>query len=92
MLLTFEQICNFRDPNLVAFKLCMYLILNKQHFTFNLQYKHSGTFANSKYEELSSSILLKMRPHDSQSGSENATPFSGTSPLASYKEVLPGNS
>ena len=33
--------------------------------------------------------LLKMRPHYSQSISENATPSSGTSPLASYKEVPP---
>ena len=32
-------------------------------------------------------ILLKMRPHDSQTSRENATPYSGTSPLASYKEV-----
>ena len=33
--------------------------------------------------------LLKMRPHYSQSSHENATPSSGTSPLASYKEVTP---
>ena len=33
--------------------------------------------------------LAKMRPHYSQSSRENATPFSGTSPLASYKEVPP---
>ena len=33
--------------------------------------------------------LLKMRSHYSQSGRENATPSSGTSPLASYKEVTP---
>ena len=33
--------------------------------------------------------LLKMRPHYSQSSRENATPFSGTSPLASYKKVPP---
>ena len=33
--------------------------------------------------------LLKMRPHYSQSSWENATPSSGTSPLASYKEVPP---
>ena len=30
-----------------------------------------------------------MRPHDSQSSRENATPSSGKSPLASYKEVPP---
>ena len=34
--------------------------------------------------------LLKMRPHYSQSSYENATPSSGTFPLASYKEVPPG--
>ena len=33
--------------------------------------------------------LLKMRPHYGQSIHENATPSSGTSPLASYKEVPP---
>ena len=33
--------------------------------------------------------LLKMRPHYSQSSRENVTPSSGTSPSASYKEVLP---
>ena len=26
---------------------------NEEYFTFHLQYKHSGTFANRKYEELS---------------------------------------
>ena len=32
--------------------------------------------------------VLKMQPHHSQSSRENATPSSGTSPLASDKEVL----
>ena len=32
--------------------------------------------------------LLKMWPHDSQPSRENAAPSSGTSSLASYKEVL----
>ena len=32
---------------------------------------------------------LKMLPHYSQSRRENATPSSGTSPLASYKKVPP---
>ena len=74
--------------------------LNEEHFTFYLQYKHSGTFANGKYEELSypkkeenvrphSSNSRKMRPHYSQSIRENATLSSGKSPLASYKEVPP---
>ena len=72
--------------------------MNEEHFTFHLQYKHSGTFADRKYEELSypkraenvrphSSNSLKMRPHYSQSSHENLTPSNGTSPLASYKEV-----
>ena len=63
-----------------------------------LKYKHSGTFANRKYEELSYPknqcdpilvTLLKMRSHDSQSRRENATPYSDTFPLASYNEVAP---
>ena len=33
--------------------------------------------------------VLKRRPHYSQSSRENATPSSGTFPLASYKEVPP---
>ena len=33
--------------------------------------------------------LLKLQPHYSQTSHENATPTSGTSPLASYKEVPP---
>ena len=60
-------------------------------------------FANRKYEELSYPknqkmcdpilvTLLKMRPHYSQSSRENATPSSGTSPLASYEEVPPRGS
>ena len=32
---------------------------------------------------------LKMQPHYSQSSRENATPSSGTSPVASYKEIPP---
>ena len=47
----------------------IFLKLNKEHFTFHLQCKHSGTFANR------------------QTIRENATPSSGTSPLASYKEA-----
>ena len=74
--------------------------MNEEHFTFHLQHKHSGAFANSKYEELSYPknqkmcvpflvTLLKIRPHYSQSSRENATPPCSTSPLASYKEVTP---
>ena len=70
--------CNFRDPNLVAFyfnELIHFFKLNEEHFTFHLQYKTSGTFADRKYEELS---YLKnsenVRPHTSNS-IENATPL-----------------
>ena len=98
MLITFGKMRNFRDPDLVTFYLCIYLILNEEHFTFHLQHKHSGTFPNHKYGELSYpknqkmcdpilATLLKMRPHYSQSSRENATPSRGTSQLASYKEV-----
>ena len=48
--------CNFCDPNLVTFYfygLTHFFRLNKEHFTFHLRYKHSGTFANRKYEKLS---------------------------------------
>ena len=66
-----------------------------KHFTFHLQYKYPCTFANRKYEQLSYLknpkmcdpilvILSKMYPHYSQSSRGNATPFCGTSPLASY--------
>ena len=57
-----------------------------------------GTFANRKYEDFSDTpkmcnlileTLLKMRPHYSQSSRENATSSSGTSPIASFKEVPP---
>ena len=57
-------------------------------------------FANCKCEELSYPknqkiyepilvTLLKMQPHYSQSSHENATPSSGTSPLASYNKYPP---
>ena len=45
-----RQICNFRDSNLVTFyfyELTHFFRLNEEHFAFHdLQYKHSGTFAN----------------------------------------------
>ena len=69
----FGQVRNFCDPNLVTFYLCMYLILNKEHFTFHLQYKYSGKFANRKHEELSYPKKSEnVRPHPSNS-IENAT-------------------
>ena len=53
ILVTFGLICNFYDPHLVTFCLGMYLILNNEHFTFYLRWKHSGEFTNRKNEELS---------------------------------------
>jgi len=49
--------------------------LTEEHFTFHLQYKHSGMFANRKYEELSYPQKSEnVRPHSSNS-IENATPL-----------------
>ena len=74
----------------------------KNTLLFGLQYKHSGTFANRKYEELSypqnprNVILVTLLSENatplyySQSSSEKETPSSGTSPLAPYKQVPPG--
>ena len=58
--------------------------MKEKHFTFHLQYKHSGMFANRKYEELSYPKKFEnARPHSSQSSHENEIPSSSTSPLAS---------
>ena len=48
--------------------------------------KNCLTPNNSKMGDPIVVTLLKMRPHNSQSGRENATPSSDTSPLASYKK------
>ena len=49
--------------------------LNEEHVTFHLQYKHSGMFANRKYEELSYPQKSEnVRPHSSNA-IENATPL-----------------
>ena len=46
-----------------------------KYFIFHLQYKHSGTFFNRKYEELSYPQKCEnVRPHSSNS-IENATPL-----------------
>ena len=65
----------------------MYLILNKEHFPFHLQYKHSGTSANRKHEELSYPKNQKMcdlilATHDSQSSRENATSIQRHIPIS----------
>ena len=78
-----------------------FLELNEEHSTFHVRYEHSGTFADRKYMNNCLTpknpkmcypilvTLLKRRPNYSQSSREEATPSSGTSPLASYKEVPP---
>ena len=38
----------FSRSQLSHFLICINLILNKEHFTFHLQYKHSGMFAKRK--------------------------------------------
>ena len=49
--------------------------LNEEQFTFHLRNKHSGTFADSKYEELSYPKKSEIvRPHSSNSF-ENETPL-----------------
>ena len=49
--------------------------LNEEHFTFNLQYKHSGIFPNRKYEELSYSKKYENVPTHSSNSVENASPL-----------------
>ena len=74
ILVSFGQISNFCDPNLVTFYLFIYLILNEEHFPFHLQYKHSGMFC--KYKELSypKNQKINVQPHSSNS-IEIATPL-----------------
>ena len=50
--------------------------MNEEHFSMHLQYKHSGTFTNRKYEELSYPKKSEnVRPHYSQSSLKNTTPL-----------------
>ena len=50
--------------------------MNEEQFTFHLQYKHSGTFGNHKYEELSYPKKSEnVQPNSSDSIEKNATPF-----------------
>jgi len=52
-----------------------YLLMNEEYFTFHLQYKHSGTFASRKREELFLPQKSEnVRPHSSNS-IENAIPL-----------------
>ena len=74
----------------------------EEHFTFHQIYstnilvrlltinmKNGLTPKNSILCDPIPVTLLKMRPHYSHSSHQNATPPSGTSPLATYKEVTP---
>ena len=95
--------CNFRDPNLVAFyfyELTHFLDWMKNTLLFicstnilvrllTVNMKNCLTPKNPKMCDPILVTLLKMRPHYSQSSRENATPSSGTSSLASYKEAPP---
>ena len=66
----------FHDPNVVTFFLCICLIMNEEHSTSHLQCKHSGMFANRKYEELSYTKNQKMcDPILVNYCIENATPI-----------------
>ena len=101
ILVTFRQlICNFRDPNLVTFYLSIYLILNKKKTIYIFTHRanilvlllavNMKNCLTPKIKKMCYPILatlLKMRPYDSQFSRENATPASGTSPLASNKQV-----
>ena len=75
ILVTFRQICNFGNPNLLTFYFyeLTHFLDGMKNSTFHLQYKHSGTFANLKYEELSHPEKSEIvRPHYSNF-IENAT-------------------
>ena len=49
--------------------------MNEEYFFFHLRYKHSGMFANRKWEELFLTQKSEnVRPHSSNS-IENATPL-----------------
>ena len=47
--------------------------MNEEYFTFLLQYKHSGMFANRKYELSYPQKSENVWPYDSQSSCENVT-------------------
>ena len=102
ILVAFRQIiCNFRDPNLVTFYLNIYLILNKKtiyifthraNILVRLLAVNMKNCLTPKIKKMCDPILatlFKMPPYDSQFSRENAIPSSGTSLLASNKEVPP---
>ena len=78
---------NFCDPSSVTFYLCVYLILNKGHLLFTLGTVNMKHCLAPKAENVRPHSIETATP-GIQPGRENATPSSGTSPLAFYKEVL----
>ena len=101
--MTFWQICNFRDSSLVTFyfqEMTHFLDWMKKTSLFicttnivvrllTVNMKNCLTQKNPKMCDPILVTLLKMQPHSGQSSRENVTPSSGTSSLASYKEVHP---
>ena len=57
--------------------------MNKEHFTFHLQYKHSDTFANRKYDDLSYPKNQKMRAQGTGNQPWKGDPSTGSSQIAS---------
>ena len=103
ILATFGQICNFSRSQ-IRHSLFLWIdpffrIKNTSPFIYSsnilvrlltVNMKNCLTSKNPKMCDPILVTLLKMRPYYSQSSRENATPSSGTSLVASYKEVPPG--
>ena len=99
---TFGQVCNFRDPNLVTFyfyELTHFLDRMKNTLLFicstnilvSLLTVKMKNWLSPKNPKMCDPILVtlsKMLPRCSQSSHENATPSSFTSPLSSCEDVL----
>ena len=99
-LVTFGQISNFRNPNYnflflwidpfldwIKNTLLFIYSTNILEGLLTIHMKNCPTPKNPKMCDPILLTLLKIRPHYSHSRRENATQSSGTSPLASYKEV-----
>ena len=73
----------------------MFVLINNNFLNFlteTILNPYLIEFSYPKNPKMCDTILVtlsKMLPHRSQSSHENATPSSGTFPLASYKEVNP---
>ena len=64
----------FSRSQLSHFLICIYLILNREHLTFHLQYKHSGMFAKRKSWTVLPQKSANVQPH-STNAIENVTPL-----------------